>query len=74
MPVRGNQFIVHPMLPTLYQDPTWNVEDHNRLETFRSRFPTTQIDLLMCLVWKQKAPGLCYAAHVEDALVKLLRG
>jgi hypothetical protein len=71
MPIRGNQFVVLPPLPTLFQDPTWNSEDCACLETLRARFPTSSLDMLACWVWKRKVPGLSYTTNVEEALTKM---
>ncbi len=60
--VRGNRIHKVPAFPT---DPIWNTEDCARFRTLRAKYPATSTELLQCIVWKQKVPGLLYPPEVE---------
>jgi hypothetical protein len=62
--IRGNRIHTVSVYPT---DPTWNTEDCARFRTLRARYPTTSTELLQCIVWKQKVPGLLYPHEVESS-------
>ncbi len=66
--VRGNRIHAVPTIPT---DPVWNPEDCARFRTLRARHPATSTDVLQCIVWKHKVPGLLYPDDVESVLDRL---
>jgi hypothetical protein len=74
MIVRGNQMI-RTSSPT--GDKTWTKEDKARAQTVEARWistgiPTQEIkDLLPCLIWKKKLPGLRYTSTIESRLDSL---
>jgi len=59
-------------------DPVWTVEDIARARTLDARFirlgvpHVDRAKLVPAAVWKQKFPGLVYAADVEATLKTLL--
>ena len=68
MIVRGNR--IYRLEPALL-DATWNAEDRARFATLRARYADKlNIELIRCMVWKAKVPGLQYPAETEQALPK----
>ncbi len=74
MIVRGNQIIqTNPPVG----DKTWTEEDKATARTIEARWISTGIstqeiqDLLPCLIWKKKLPGLQYTDAIEQRLVSL---
>jgi hypothetical protein len=59
-------------------DPVWTVEDIARARTLDARFirlgvpHVDRAKLVPAAVWKQKFPGLVYAADIEATLKTLL--
>ncbi len=67
--VRGNRIHTVPVIPT---DPVWNPEDCARFRTLRARHSATSAEVLQCIVWKHKVPGLLYPDDVESILDRLM--
>jgi len=59
-------------------DPVWTLEDVVRARSLDARFITLGVPhvdrakLVPAAVWKQKFPGLVYAADIEEKLKSLL--
>ncbi len=59
-------------------DKTWTQEDKTRGQTIAARWISTGIstqeirDLLPCLIWKKKLPGLKYTDAIETRLDNLI--
>ncbi len=69
--VRGNRIHTFAPLALGSQDPTWTAEDHARFLTLRARHVGSSSELVQCLVWKRKVPGLMYSTEIEVKLVEL---
>jgi hypothetical protein len=67
--VRGNR--IHQFPPTAVADPTWTAEDHARFLTLRARYANSSAEVVQCIVWKRKVPGLTYTADIEAKLAEL---
>jgi hypothetical protein len=67
--IRGNT--IHAIVTQDPLDPCWNLEDCARFATLQARFatqPAMTLDVLQCMVWKAKFPGLVYADSVENLI------
>ena len=69
------------MIPPVWKgdmDPVWTLEDIARARTLDARFIVLGVPhvdrakLVPAAVWKQKFPGLVYAADIEATLKTLL--
>ncbi len=74
MLVRGNRILqTHP--PT--GDATWTLHDRETAKTTEARWislgvsDTERVQLLPCLIWKKKLPGLQYPIDIESRLADL---
>ncbi len=68
MIVRGNR--IHRLEPALL-DATWNAEDCARFATLRARYADKlNVEMVRCMVWKAKVPGLMYPSDIEATLQK----
>ena len=52
-------------------DACWNREDRERFWTLRARFPHESKEVILCMAWKRKFPGLVYDSTIELNLRQL---